>query len=200
MGDNSAMGDVVDNVPTSEWSREENTQALEEIMQKRSEATAFTADFTIRNVGGDRVCTMEEFVDYFMKKFQDVPDEILNQQVANFTAASATARHFVQSASERALLRRERMMAIYKGFDVEETGQISLADFKRVGRALHWGKWTDKQNRALHRAMDSNKDNLVVLEEFLFYYRSVIYDIDDEQFERGLKDFQDAVERCLAEK
>ena len=78
--DNSAMGDVVDNVPTSEWSREENTQALEEIMQKRSEATAFTADFTIRNVGGDRVCTMEEFVDYFMEKFQGVPDEILNQQ------------------------------------------------------------------------------------------------------------------------
>ena len=92
------------------------------------------------------------------------------------------------------------IVCVRTGFDVEETGQISLADFKRVGRALHWGKWTDKQNRALHRAMDSNKDNLVVLEEFLFYYRSVIYDIDDEQFERGLKDFQDAVERCLAEK
>ena len=33
-------------------------------------------------------------------------------------------------------------------------------------------------------------------EEFLFFYKSVIYDIPDEQFERGLKEFQVAVQTC----
>ena len=37
----------------------------------------------------------------------------------------------------------------------------------------------------LARAMDTNEDGLVVLEEFLYFYRSVIYDIPDDQFERG---------------
>jgi hypothetical protein len=36
----------------------------------------------------------------------------------------------------------------------------------------------------------------VVLEEFLHFYRSVIYDIDDAQFERGLADFKRAVTTC----
>ena len=58
-----------------------------------------------------------------------------------------------------------------------------------VGEALNWGKvkWNARKNRALHKAMDKNADGLVVLEEFLFFYRSVIYDIPAVQFERGLK-------------
>ena len=194
----AASGDSID--VGSEWTRENNVAALDDIMRKREEAAAITADFTIRNVGDGRVCTVDEFVEYFMEKLKDIPDDVLNQQIADFIAASATARHFVHSSSERALLRREKMMAIYKGFDVQETGQITLADFRRVGRALNWGKWTERQNKKLHAAMDANHDNLVVLEEFLFYYRSVIYDIDDDTFERGLLDFQDAVARCLADK
>ena len=47
--------------------------------------------------------------------------------------------------------------------------------------------------------MDANKDGLVVLEEFLFYYRSVIYDIPDDQFECGLEEFREAVGRVCAQ-
>ena len=79
-----------------------------------------------------------------------------------------------------------------EGFDVGERGQIGLEEFKNVGESLNWDKgmkWTSRQNKALFRQMDQNADGLVVLEEFLYFYRSVIYDIGDEQFERGLKDF-----------
>jgi hypothetical protein len=60
-------------------------------------------------------------------------------------------------------------------------------------------KWSKKKTKKLQAAMDANKDGLVVLEEFLFYYRSVIYDIPDDQFECGLEEFREAVGRVCAQ-
>jgi len=135
---------------------------------------------------------------------QDVPDETFDGHVAHFIMAAAVAKRFVQSATLKAQRRRDQMVAMFKGFDVAETGEISSEDFMAVGEALHWethqGKWTKRQNSKLHREMDSNADGLVVLEEFLFFYRSVIYDIGEEQFERGLVDFKTAVGRCCKKK
>lgn len=43
--------------------------------------------------------------------------------------------------------------------------------------------------------MDTDGDGHVVLEEFLGFYRSVIHDISDAEFERGYAAFLDAVKR-----
>ena len=157
-------------------------------------------DFNDRNAGTGRVATEEEFVEYFLKKMEAVPDENFDMQVAKFLIAAAAAKRFVRESTIRAQGRRDKIIAVFKGFDVRERGQIGLEEFKNVGEALNWDKgytkWTSRQNKALFRSMDQNDDGLVVLEEFLYFYRSVIYDIPDDQFERGLKDFHKAVQHC----
>ena len=91
------------------------------------------------------------------------------------------------------------MKAVFKGFDLKGDGHISLEDFDEIGHALNWAvggkKWTGRQNKALHRQMDANSDGIVVLEEFLYFYRKVIYDLEDDRFEKGLRDFHTAVQR-----
>ena len=44
--------------------------------------------------------------------------------------------------------------------------------------------------------MDKDADGEVTLSEFLEFYKVVIYDIPDDQFERGLGTFRDAVKYC----
>ena len=88
------------------------------------------------------------------------------------------------------------MTAIFKGFDITETGVISKKDMMAIGTALNWGQWSEAQNTKLHAEMDENHDGLVQLSEFLDFYRPVITIISDEQFEEGLEDFEAAVVRC----
>ena len=88
------------------------------------------------------------------------------------------------------------MSAIFKGFDVAETGRISLEGFQCIGEALNWGQWSERQNRELHASMDLDQDGVLSIDEWLHFYTPVITVISDEQFEDGLCDFEDAVIHC----
>ena len=48
-----------------------------------------------------------------------------------------------------------------------EKGQIKLEDFKDIGEALSHGKWSEAQNEALYTQIDSNHDEVVIMEAAL---------------------------------
>jgi len=103
---------------------------------------------------------------------------------------------------ERASIRRAKMAGIFEAFDMQidgrPDGEISLDEFMSVGEALHHGKWTLVQNAALHKAMDTDQNGHVILSEFLSFYKSVINDVSNKQFEWGYTHFRDAVKRHAA--
>ena len=71
--------------------------------------------------------------------------------------------------------RRLQMTAIFKGFDISESGVITLEGFKRIGTALNWGQWSDSQNRKLHSEMDTNGDKVISFNEWWVVARDKIH-------------------------
>lgn len=119
-----------------------------------------------------------------------------SEEYFNAQMEADAARCDVLTKEQREARRRLQMTAIFKGFDLSETGEITLEGFRCIGAALNWGQWSDQQNQDLHNSMDLNQDGVVRIDEWLEFYDPVITIISDAAFEDGLCEFEDAVHSC----
>jgi len=111
--------------------------------------------------------------------------------------AMADARKQVLVKAQRHTERVDRMRDLFAGFDTNGDGRLSHTELYQIGMVLHADEdlaWTTQRNMALMDSMDKDRDGLIDVDEFLFYYKSVIYDVDDEQFELGLETFESVIE------
>eukprot|EP00658_Telonema_sp_P-2_P060949 TRINITY_DN4971_c0_g1_i2.p1 TRINITY_DN4971_c0_g1~~TRINITY_DN4971_c0_g1_i2.p1 ORF type:complete len:419 (+),score=179.62 TRINITY_DN4971_c0_g1_i2:71-1327(+) len=102
------------------------------------------------------------------------------------------ARQEVLRKMKRHKQRTHRMKEIFDKFDVDGDGRLSHKELYGVGMALHAEEklgWTKDRNQRLMKLIDTDGTGFIEIEEFLHYYKSVIYDVSDERFEIGLKTF-----------
>lgn len=127
-------------------------------------------------------------------------EEAFETTIEKMMAAAETVTKRMEAKQRRNRDRRQKFIDAFNAFDLDGSGELSKAEFQYVGEAMHPDGWTKKQTKHLLRCMDDDGDGLVELDEFLQYYRTVIYDATDEHFEDGLEVFKTAAAAMQADR
>lgn len=114
----------------------------------------------------------------------------------------------VYQMQQKYTLRQKSMEDLFKLLDRNNDGRVTENELLLVGKILHKGKrtWTKEQNKELVVSVksddgaaapeDQRSEISFSLEEFLGFYRSVIYDLDDARFEKGRRSFEVTARRA----
>ena len=73
--------------------------------------------------------------------------------------------------------------------------QIGPHGLHLIGLAMNGDEWTHEQSAELMTSMDKDGDGMCSQQDFISFYRGVIYDAGDEGFEAGMSNFKATVKR-----
>jgi len=110
----------------------------------------------------------------------------------HIVSAMENAHLEIQRKTARHEARVHRMKEIFSKFDINGDGRLSHKELFGIGMALHADSslgWSKDRNENLMKIIDKDGSGFVEIDEFLLYYKSVIYDVSDERFENGLLTF-----------
>jgi len=137
--------------------------------------------------------TPAEFLEFYHQVIYDLEDKAFEKGAGEFEKAGQECK--VQR-------RKNVFMEIFKGFDINSDGVLGADEVKILGCAMtstaaH--NWSETQTVALQRQMDTNKDGMVSMEEFLdFYHQLGVFDLFPEEFKEGVEQFTISLQECRA--
>jgi len=94
-----------------------------------------------------------------------------------------------------------RMRAFFETFDSSNPNPlIMIKELKKLGQALNNGEAINQERaEAMFREMDSDQDGRVEFEEFLFFYKRLVFDLNDDEFDAAIGGFERAAAKAERE-
>jgi len=142
----------------------------------------------------DGYVTEREFCVYYQSLIEAKSADQFDKYMAKFHDAAAQVKDQILKGKARLAHRTGTLAAIFKAWDMDMSGHLDKEELRVVGFVMHNGNWTEAQNQELMKRCDTDGDGEVTLEEFLAFYKPVLYDADDATFERGLSVFRKVTE------
>jgi len=154
------------------WTRKQNREAW---IMSRSD------------IDGDQSgITQSEFLTFCGQGLDDSRD-------SNHAAELIQAGKVVSAEAEQRHKQLEERMdriedIIREHFDLEDEPPLTLTMFKELGSALNNGHWTDEDEAEAQR-LASQEDDMISLNVWLKVQHCQVYDMLDEEFESGLREW-----------